>query len=111
MSMAEHRRFHEPAPDALTRLRRYLLAVMIRQGRDEGTFDVTHPDETAVIVAGMGLQLADALIDAFSEPAAGERRTALVRASLEALERVLGAPAGSLADLTPTIADATMLSG
>ncbi|MFW5417635.1 TetR/AcrR family transcriptional regulator [Nocardiopsis sp. CNT-189] len=89
-----------------------LLAAVVRQGRDEGVFDASHPEEAAVIIAGMGLHLGDALIDAYLEPAGGEggprRREVLVRAHLEAVERILGARAGSLTDLVPLIAGTEM---
>ncbi|GAA4055065.1 TetR/AcrR family transcriptional regulator [Nonomuraea soli] len=84
-----------------------LLATIIRQGAGDGVFAVTHPDEAATIIAGMGLNLGDDLIAAFTAPvdrtAAAHR---LVWAHLEALERILGAPAGSLTGLTQQIVGA-----
>lgn len=100
--------------EAVLRLQAPPLAAIIRQGIAEGVFTVAHPDVTAAIIAGMGLQVADDLIDAFAEPAppgAAERRTALIEANLEALERILAAPEGSLSGLTATIAGATVLRG
>ena len=88
-----------------------MLTAIIRQGVSEGVFDAGHPEEAAVLIAGMGLNLADALVDAFSDPAAGERRMVLVEAHLEALERILGAPAGSVTSLAPHLANANMLDG
>lgn len=88
-----------------------MLTAVIRQGCDEGVFDAGHPEEAATILAGMGLNLADALIDAFSDPAAGDRREVLVQAHLEAVERILGAPAGSVTALAPQVATANMLDG
>ncbi|GAB3429865.1 TetR/AcrR family transcriptional regulator [Flindersiella endophytica] len=88
-----------------------MLTAVIRQGRAEGVFDAGHPEEAATIIAGMGLNLADALVDAFSDPAAGERRKTLVEAHLEALERILGAPSGSVTALAPRVAGADFLGG
>jgi AcrR family transcriptional regulator len=58
-----------------------LLEAIIRQGRSEGVFDTQHPRDAAVILAGMGQQLAD---------------TGVVAAYTDAVERILGAPQGSL---------------
>ena len=41
-----------------------LLEAIIRQGCEEGVFDTAHPHEAAIILTGMGLHLADAIIDA-----------------------------------------------
>ena len=58
-----------------------LLEAIIRQGVDEDVFDAGHPREAASIITGMGLHLADAIIDAIaadgsdgSTPAARMRR-------------------------------------
>jgi AcrR family transcriptional regulator len=88
-----------------------MVTAIIRQGRSEGVFDASHPEEAAVLIAGMGLNLADALVDAFSDPAAGERRAVLVEAHLEALERILGAPGGSVTSLASRLAEADILGG
>lgn len=96
------------------RLQAPLIAAIIRQGRAEGVFDTTHPAEAAVIIAGMGLHLADALIDAFTAPAVPattqDRREVLVRAHLEALERILGAPPNSLTAVAHRIVGAVSFS-
>ncbi|MEV0591116.1 TetR/AcrR family transcriptional regulator [Nonomuraea cavernae] len=93
---------------ASQRIQGPLLAAIIRQGCAEAVFNVTHPDEAALIIAGMGLQLGDALIDAFTEPAdrtsLADHRAVLVEAHLEALERILGATPRALTVLTPQIA-------
>jgi hypothetical protein len=65
-------------------------------------FDTEHPNEAAIIIAGMGLLLADALIDAVDEDgpealdASGSRVRSIVAAYTDAFERILGAPPGSL---------------
>jgi AcrR family transcriptional regulator len=78
------------------------LEAIIRQGRQEGVFDTEHPREAAIIVAGMGLHLADAIIDAIDEDGAepldtsGSRAQNVIAAYTDAFERILGAPSGSL---------------
>ena len=78
------------------------LEAIIRQGRQEGVFDTEHPREAAIIVAGMGLHLADALIDAMDDDGpepldiTGARTQSVVAAYTDAFERILGAPSGSL---------------
>jgi AcrR family transcriptional regulator len=79
-----------------------LLESIIRQGCDEGVFDTSHPREAAVIVTGMGLHLADAIIDAMEADGtvgldvSGARTSDVVAAYVEAFERILGARPGSL---------------
>ena len=48
-----------------------LLEAIIRQGCDEGVFDTGHPHEAAIIITGMGLHLADAIIDAIDADGVG----------------------------------------
>jgi hypothetical protein len=80
-----------------------LLESIIRQGCDEGVFDTSHPSAAAVIVTGMGLNLADAIIDAMDADGTvgldtgGARTSELLAAYVEAFERILGARPGSLA--------------
>jgi hypothetical protein len=79
-----------------------MLEAIIEQGCQEGVFDTGHPHEAAIIIAGMGLHLADAIIDAIdadgTEPldASGSRASSVVAAYTDAFERILGAPPGSL---------------
>jgi AcrR family transcriptional regulator len=78
------------------------LESIITQGCREGVFDTAHPREAAIIIAGMGLHLADAIIDAIdadgTEPldTSGSRAGSVVAAYTDAFERILGAPPGSL---------------
>ena len=78
------------------------LEAIIRQGRQEGVFDTEHPREAAIIIAGMGLHLADTIIDAIEEDGAepldtsGSRAQSVIAAYTDAFERILGAPSGSL---------------
>ena len=80
-----------------------LLEAIIRQGCDEGVFDTDHPHAGAVILTGMGLHLADAIIDAIAADrsagvdTSGSHAEDVLSAYVKAFERILGAPAGSLA--------------
>jgi AcrR family transcriptional regulator len=79
-----------------------LLEAIIRQGCDEGVFDTGHPHEASLIITGMGLHLADAFIDAIAADGnvgadiSGPHIQGALAAYLEAFERILGAPPGSL---------------
>jgi AcrR family transcriptional regulator len=79
-----------------------LLEAIIRQGCDEGVFDTAHAHEAAIILTGMGLYLADAIIDAMDADGtvgmdvSGRRTRDVMDAYVEAFERILSAPPGSL---------------
>jgi AcrR family transcriptional regulator len=79
-----------------------MLETIIRQGCDEGVFDPGYPHEAAVIITGMGLHLADAFIDAIEADGNvgadinGPHIQGVLAAYIEAFERILGAPSGSL---------------
>lgn len=79
------------------------LEAIIAEGCEEGVFDTAHPREAAIIIAGMGLHLADAIIDAIDEDGtdlldtSGSRAGGVIAAYTDAVERILGAPPGSLA--------------
>lgn len=79
-----------------------LLEVIIRQGCDEGVFDTGHPREASLIITGMGIHLADAFIDAIEADGnvgadiSGPRIRGVLAAYVDAFERILGAPSGSL---------------
>jgi AcrR family transcriptional regulator len=78
------------------------LEAIIMQGCREGVFDTEHPQEAATIIAGMGLHLADAIIDAIDEDGtgpldpSGSRARSVIAAYTDAFERILGARSGSL---------------
>lgn len=78
------------------------LEAIIVQGCREGVFDTAYPHEAAIIMAGMGLHLADAIIDAIDADgtnaldATGARAATIIAAYTDAFERILGAPSGSL---------------
>jgi TetR/AcrR family transcriptional regulator, transcriptional repressor for nem operon len=77
-----------------------MLAEIVRQGITEGVFTTTYPD----LIGGMVWGLAQGIVDHVAElllseapPAdALQRLEAIVGAYSEAMERILGAPAGSL---------------
>ncbi|RDH79294.1 TetR/AcrR family transcriptional regulator [Mycolicibacterium moriokaense] len=79
------------------------LEAIITQGCREGVFDTAYPHEAAIIIAGMGLHLADAIIDAIAADGtdlldtSGSRAASVVAAYTDAFERILGALPGSLA--------------
>jgi hypothetical protein len=80
-----------------------LLEAIIRQGCEERVFDTDYPREAAVIITGMALHLTDAFIDAIEADGAvgadisGPHIRGVLDAYIQALERILGASAGSLA--------------
>ena len=75
----------------------------LRASFREGIFDTSHPRDAAIIVTGMGLNLADAIIDAMDADGSvgldtsGARTSDVLAAYVEAFERILGAQPGSLA--------------
>jgi len=77
-----------------------LLAGVIRQGVQEGALATSFPDQSAEIVLSLLTSLGDAFKDLFfgADPPneKAQRATAVVAAYNDAMERVLGAPAGSL---------------
>ncbi|WP_066897966.1 TetR/AcrR family transcriptional regulator [Mycolicibacterium houstonense] len=83
-----------------------LLEAIIRQGCAEGVFDTDFPHEAAGIITAMGLHLADAFIEAIEADGAvgidisGPHARQAVGAYQQAIERILGLPDGSLAEVT-----------
>lgn len=77
-----------------------LLAGVIRQGAQEGVLSTAFPDQAAEILIGLLQSLGETFKDLLfgSEPPAEkmQRATAVVAAYNDAMERVLGAPSGSL---------------
>jgi len=75
-----------------------LLAVLIAEGRREGVFTVTYPEQTAMIMLSllttMGDTFAQLLLSA--APDAFDQAARLTAACNDTMERVLGAPPGSL---------------
>jgi AcrR family transcriptional regulator len=77
-----------------------MIAAMIRQGVAEGVFAAAHPEQISEILINLGAGLKDArnkiLLADPPIPDALPRLKRLVAAYTEAIERVLGAPAGTL---------------
>ncbi len=78
---------------------RPLVASIIRRGCEQGVFAVSYPDEAAHLVLGLTQDLGDALgravLEEQTEPDAHTPVEALMAATTEAVERVLGAATGS----------------
>ncbi|TDD05388.1 TetR/AcrR family transcriptional regulator [Nonomuraea deserti] len=80
-----------------------LLSAIIRSGMDEGAFSVRHPDQTGRVLVSLIQDLNDTLGELFLTG----RTTAVeiehtVAAYTDAIERVLGVPAGSVTLVDPT---------
>jgi AcrR family transcriptional regulator len=77
-----------------------VLADIIRQGDEEGAFSVPSPDETARVIVALIHGLNDTAVHLFVERDEGAATLAdaeaLAGAYVEAMERILGMPAGSL---------------
>jgi AcrR family transcriptional regulator len=77
-----------------------IMASIIRQGHDEGVFDVNEPDHAARIFVSFLLSLNQSTTELYLARQAGNVSLEDVRraldAQVEALERVLGAPKGSV---------------
>ncbi len=83
-----------------------MLAKIIRQGIAEGVFSTSHPDQIGSMIWGLAQGIEDNVAGLLlsEEPPtdALQRLEAIVGAYSEAMERILGAPVGSLplADIT-----------
>ncbi len=77
-----------------------LLSMVVRQGVDEGTFNVASPDETTRVLISLMQGIQEIATDDFIARQAGTITLDDVRRSVasftEAFERVLGIPKGSL---------------
>jgi AcrR family transcriptional regulator len=77
-----------------------MLSKIIRQGIAEGVFTTAYPDQIASMVWGLAQGISDnvagLLLTEGPQPNALQRLEATMGAYSEALERILGAPAGSL---------------
>lgn len=77
-----------------------LLTEVIRQGIQEGVLSTPYPDHIGEVVISLVLDLGDAfaslLLSSESNPGALQSMESTVAAYSDALERVLGAPKGSL---------------
>ena len=97
-------KFRKVVVDRLTPV----MASIIRQGQAERVFAVTSPDEAARVFVSFLMSLNQSTTELYMDRQAGKISLEDVRhaldAQFEALERVLGAPAGSL-----TLVDETVL--
>jgi AcrR family transcriptional regulator len=77
-----------------------MLATIVRQGVEEGAFSTKYPDQFASMLLGLsrGFEetIAELLLTEKPPPDALERLKCALDAYSDSLERVLGAPAGSL---------------
>ena len=77
-----------------------LLAAILRQGDDEGVFAVGSPDDTARVLVALLHGLNDLAVRTFVERdesgASLAQVEAMLAAYIEAMERILGVPAGTL---------------
>jgi AcrR family transcriptional regulator len=77
-----------------------LLAAILRQGDDEGVFAVGSPDDTARVLVALLHGLNDLAVRTFVERdesgASLAQVQAMLAAYIEAMERILGVPAGTL---------------
>ncbi len=78
---------------------------VIRQGVTEGTFTVRYPRQVAAIIAGVSLSLTDTMVNLVLLPQVDQAAIKEVEgtwdAYTETVERILGAPAGSLQVFEP----------
>jgi AcrR family transcriptional regulator len=76
-----------------------ILAGIVRQGRTDGTFEVTSPQDAARILVSLlnssGETLGQLLLDHLTEPVPLGEAQRVLAAYDEAVERILGLPAGS----------------
>ncbi len=77
-----------------------LLTTVVRQGVDEGTCNVSSPDETATVLLGLMSGFQEVALDLFIARQAGTVPFEAVERSIasftQAFERILGLPQGSL---------------
>jgi len=77
-----------------------MLAEIVRQGISEGTFATSYPDQIGSNIWGLAQSIVDNVAELLlrEEPPADalERLEAIIGAYSEAMERILGAPSGSL---------------
>jgi AcrR family transcriptional regulator len=77
-----------------------MLTEIVKQGLDEGVFTTTYPDQIGSMIWGLAQGISDHVAELLlietPQPDALQRLEAIIGAYSEALERILGAPAGSL---------------
>jgi AcrR family transcriptional regulator len=77
-----------------------LIEVIIRQGIAEKVFTTRFPEQIAKIIAGVSLSLTDTIVELLLsptvDPAVFQKLEDTLDAYVDTLERILGAPSGSL---------------
>jgi AcrR family transcriptional regulator len=77
-----------------------MLEPMIRQGMEEGVFSTRYPEQVAETIAGIAYGMGDSMVGQMMASEPGQVRLKKIETLLEAyfdtIERILGAPAGSL---------------
>lgn len=77
-----------------------ILEPIIRQGIEEKVFTTHYPEQVAVIIAGVALTIADTLINKMlsprQDPSTFQKLGLILDAYFDTIERILGAPTGSL---------------
>jgi TetR/AcrR family transcriptional regulator, transcriptional repressor for nem operon len=81
-----------------------IIEPIIRQGIQESVFTTRYPEQVAKLVMGIALTLTDTVTEQLLSPqldeAAIQELETILDAYFETIERILGAPAGSLKVLT-----------
>ena len=88
--------FQQGVDHAVVRRLEPLLAILIRQGFEAGTFTVSHPQQAAEIVLALVQSLQHSMARQLLDAIPSADMLATHSAHLEAIERYLGTPPGSL---------------
>jgi AcrR family transcriptional regulator len=77
-----------------------ILEPIIRQGMQEGVFSTRYPEQVAETIAGITYGMADSMVGLMiadeTTPVTLQKLETLLEAYFDTVERILGAPAGSL---------------
>src|SRR5664280_1724513 len=77
-----------------------ILEPIIRQGMQEGVFSTCYPEQVAETIAGITYGMADSMVGLMiadeTTPVTLQKLETLLEAYFDTVERILGAPAGSL---------------
>ncbi|HRE26290.1 MAG TPA: TetR/AcrR family transcriptional regulator [Anaerolineales bacterium] len=86
------------------------LAAIVRQGIDEGVFDTPYPDQIGAVTFGMvqslGELIGDWALAPQPAPVQAKRIVDTIAAYNHVLERLLGAPSGSIVMMQPDVIEA-----
>lgn len=85
------------------------LAEIIRQGVAQGVFQTRYPDQVGgmavTLIQGLGDRMAEMLLSPGQGRGAADEARGMVAALNDAIEQLLGAPAGSIATMSPALID------